>query len=51
VEVIEIKMKFKKPCKRCGKIFRPKTPHSYICEDCKKPIGWEAHKLKLKEEE
>jgi len=27
-------MKFKKPCKKCGKDFRPSSPSTTLCDKC-----------------
>ena len=32
-------MMFKKPCRRCKKLFRPTSKYHYICDKCRKPKG------------
>ena len=36
-------MKFKKPCRRCGKLFRREKKYAYMCEPCKKIITKEKY--------
>lgn len=36
-------MRFKRLCKRCGKMFNPMTKHGKICDNCKKSPGGNYH--------
>ena len=34
------KLRFKKPCVKCGKMFRPTGRATCVCDECKKKNNW-----------
>ena len=42
-----LRIRFMRPCKKCGEMFRPNSKHNMVCDDCALSCGnWRSRRRK-----